>query len=82
LSREEIRDALEGVFDEVLGQSVELRDDMTAADVEGWDSVVHVMLILATERRFGIRFESSEIANAGTVGEFMDLVEGKSTPPQ
>jgi acyl carrier protein len=82
LSRDEIRQALEGVFDEVLGQSVELRDDMTAADVDGWDSVVHVMLILATERRFGIRFESAEIANAGTVGEFIDLVEEKSNPPQ
>lgn len=55
---------------------------MTAADVDGWDSVVHVMLILATERRFGIRFESAEIANAGTVGEFIDLVEEKSNPPQ
>ena len=49
---------MEGVFEEVLGRHVDLHDETTSADVEGWDSVVHVMLILASERRFGVRFES------------------------
>jgi acyl carrier protein len=65
------------VFEEVLGRPVQLRPETTAGDVEGWDSVVHVMLILATERKYGIRFESSEIANAANVGEFVELVETK-----
>jgi acyl carrier protein len=65
------------VFEEVLGRPVQLRPETTAGDVEGWDSVVHVMLILATERKYGIRFESSEIANAANVGEFVVLVETK-----
>jgi acyl carrier protein len=65
------------VFEEVLGRRVQLRPETTAGDVEGWDSVVHVMLILATERKYGIRFESSEIANAANVGEFVELVETK-----
>ena len=68
---------LAGVFEEVLGRPVELRPETTAADVEGWDSVVHVMLILASEREFGVRFESAEIANASNVGEFVELVEAK-----
>jgi acyl carrier protein len=67
------------VFEEVLGRPVQLRPETTAGDVEGWDSVVHVMLILATERKYGIRFESSEIANAANVGEFVELVEAKSS---
>jgi acyl carrier protein len=65
------------VFEEVLGRPVELRPETTAADVDGWDSVVHVMLVLASERKFGVRFESTEIANAGNVGEFVSLVESK-----
>jgi len=65
------------VFQEVLGRQVELREETTAADVEGWDSVVHVMLILASERRFDVRFESSEIANAANVGEFVSLLQSK-----
>src|SRR5207247_1243966 len=77
LSREEIFRGMEGVFEEVLGRHVDLRDETTAAVVEGWDSVVHVMLILASERRFGVRFESSEIANAANVGEFVTLLQGK-----
>jgi len=71
-------ETLGDVFEEVLGRRVELRPETTAADVDGWDSVVHVMLILATERKFGIRFESSEIANAADVGEFVALVEAKT----
>ena len=62
----------------MLGRRVELRPETTAADVEGWDSVVHVMLVLASERAFGIRFEINEIANAANVGEFVALVEAKT----
>jgi acyl carrier protein len=68
---------MEEVFEEVLGRPVELRDETTAADVEGWDSVVHIMLILASERKFDLRFESSEIANAANVGQFVTLLQTK-----
>jgi acyl carrier protein len=77
LSRDPVWESLGEVFEEVLGRRVELRPETTAADVEGWDSVVHVMLVLASERKFGVRFESSEIANAANVGEFVSLVESK-----
>jgi acyl carrier protein len=77
LTREGIFQGMEGVFEEVLGRYVDLHDETTSADVEGWDSVVHVMLILASERRFGVRFESSEIANAANVGEFVTLLQTK-----
>src|SRR5919197_214814 len=60
LTRKELFQGMEEVFEEVLGRHVELRDETTAADIEGWDSVVHVMLILASERKFDLRFESSE----------------------
>ena len=74
---DEIMSRLAGVFEDVLGRPVELHPETTAADVDGWDSVVHVMLILASEREFGVRFESAEIANASNVGEFVELVESK-----
>ena len=77
LTREELFQGMEEVFEEVLGRHVELRDETNAADVEGWDSVVHVMLILASERKFDLRFESSEIANAADVGEFVTLLQSK-----
>jgi acyl carrier protein len=77
LSNDTIWKSLGDVIEEVLGRRVELRPETTAADVEGWDSVVHIMLVLASERKFGVRFESSEIASAANVGEFVSLVESK-----
>jgi acyl carrier protein len=70
---------LENVFEQVLGHRVELQDETTAADVDGWDSIAHVMLVLASEKEFDVRFESAEIANAANVGEFVDLVEAKTS---
>jgi acyl carrier protein len=78
LGSDAIMERLGNVFEEVFDRRVELRPETTAGDVEGWDSVVHVMLILATEREFGIRFESAEIANAANVGEFVLLLEAKT----
>ncbi len=77
MSSDAVWESLGEVFEEVLGRRVELHPETTAADVDGWDSVVHVMLVLASERKFGVRFESSEIANAGNVGEFVSLLESK-----
>lgn len=77
MSREEILEKLAGVFEEVFDRPVRLHEDTTAADVDGWDSIAHVTLILATEEEFGVRFDSSEIVNAGDVGEFVSLIESK-----
>ena len=53
----EIRAQLTTVFREVFRQpALEIRDEMTAADVTSWDSLAHLTLIFATEDRFGVRF--------------------------
>ncbi len=69
--------SLARVFEQVFGRPVELTDATTAADLEGWDSVAQILLILASEREFGVRFESSELANVMNVGAFVTLVESK-----
>jgi len=62
------------VFDD---EEIELSRSTTAADVEDWDSLMHVNLVLATERAFAIRFSSTEVAQLVDVGELIDLVEAK-----
>ena len=74
---QETWDRLRAIFEDVFDRPVELHAGTTAADIEEWDSVAHVVLILATETEFGIRFESSEILNAADVGEFVELVTSK-----
>ncbi len=78
----DLRERLQDVFRDVFHDAeLELRDELTAADVEGWDSLAHIDLIIAVERKFKIRFATAEISNtkeAGNdVGSFLRLIEGK-----
>ena len=57
--------------------TLELLPQMTAADVEGWDSLSHIDLIVALEREFKIKFTTAEISKLKNVGELETLVTGK-----
>ena len=48
--------------------------ETTAKDVEGWDSLAHVQLLVAIEKSFGIRFNTGEVANLVNVGEMVELI--------
>lgn len=52
--------------------------ELTAADVEEWDSLNHVRLILSIEKAFQIRFSASEIANLRNVGDLATLIQSKA----
>ncbi len=47
----------------------------TAEDVEAWDSLMHVTLVINVEKAFSLRFRSAEVAALKDVGELVDLVE-------
>jgi acyl carrier protein len=51
--------------------------ETSAKDIEEWDSVMHVSLIVNVEKGFGVRFSSSEVAKLQNVGELADLIEAK-----
>lgn len=67
----EIQDVFRDVFDD---DELVITPKTTAADVEQWDSLMHVTLMVHIERRFGIRFNSAEVANLKNVGELAELV--------
>ena len=56
---------------------LQISDATTADDVEGWDSVLHVKLIITIEDDFGVKFQTREINAPTNVGELVDLVESK-----
>ncbi|MDT9000886.1 acyl carrier protein [Paucibacter sp. APW11] len=70
-----LTDLLRDVFD---NDEIELSDEMTAADVEGWDSMGNVRLFLAIEQEFGLRFGASEIGAIKNIGELIAAIERKS----
>lgn len=66
------------IFREELEQEdLELTDETTAEDVEGWDSLSHVQLVAALEEAFGIEFKSREILSWDNVGDLIDSIEKK-----
>jgi acyl carrier protein len=79
---DKIRDELQQVFREVFGDDqLILTDTMTAQDVPEWDSLGHLNLVIALEKRFGIRFASAEISrlkeDGQNVGSLMTVIRSK-----
>ncbi|HUT25822.1 MAG TPA: acyl carrier protein [Sumerlaeia bacterium] len=73
-----IHDELQAILREVFGdENLEMTDDMTAEDVEKWDSLSHINMIVAAEEHFGVRFKNSQIARLQCVGDLKDLIMKK-----
>jgi acyl carrier protein len=78
MERREILSQVEAVFHEVLDdEDVRLGEDTGANDVEGWDSLTHIQLIVAIEKHFKIKFSSAEIMAWKNVGEMLSCIQGK-----
>jgi acyl carrier protein len=76
---ERVNDVFRDVFDD---ESLSVRPETTAADVEGWDSLMHVRLIIAIEKAFRVRFSSSEVASLKDVGDLIGLLQTKAPASQ
>ena len=78
MERNETLQKVNEVFIEILdNENIKLQDTTTAADVEEWDSLTHIQLIVAIEKKFGIRFTSKEIQSWKNVGEMLDSISAK-----
>ena len=54
--------------------SIVLKEETTAADIDGWDSVEHFNLIAAVEDAFSMRFQMKEVSGMKNVGEMAEIV--------
>lgn len=74
-SRDEIKNRLSEIFHEVFDDDeIEIFDEMTANDIEEWDSLMHIGLIVAVEDEFDIRMTTAEIGELQDVGEMISLI--------
>jgi len=68
----QVVDVLRNVFQD---DELEVTESTSAADVPGWDSLMHVTVIVNVERAFsGLRFANAEISSLKTVGDLARLV--------
>lgn len=69
---------LNAIFCEVFDdEDLNIHPAMTANDVDGWDSLSHVNLIVAVEGKFGIRFAQKELLTFKNVGDLLHCIEKK-----
>ncbi len=73
--RERLTEVLRDVFE---NDDLVATDELTAAGVEGWDSMGNVRLFLAIEQEFGLRFSAGEIGAIKNVGELVQAIQRKS----
>lgn len=75
MTREEIYGKLNEVFQDVFDdEDISVTDATVAADIDGWDSLEHINLIVAVERAFGIKFTMGETTGLKNVGEMVDKI--------
>jgi acyl carrier protein len=72
---ERLNQVFRDVFDD---DELDITRRTTANDVEGWDSLMHVTLIVNVEKAFKVKFSSSEVAALQNVGELIDLIDARS----
>lgn len=82
-----ILDDLQDIFRQVFDDdSIELAESTTSNDVDGWDSMMHINLIIAIEKRFRVKFAAAEIAalkaEGQDVGRLAQVIERKLTDPK
>lgn len=78
MERSDILAKVQEVFrDELEIEDLVLTDETTADDVEEWDSLSHVQLVVALEKAFGIKFTSREILSWDNVGDLVDCISKK-----
>jgi acyl carrier protein len=74
MNQGEVIARLQSIFDNIFLEKVELTPELTAKDVEEWDSLIHISLVVAVESEFQISFRMGEVEATKSVGDFADLI--------
>lgn len=70
----EVQEVFRSVFDQ---RDLVITRESSASNVDNWDSLTHITLVAAIERRFKVRFALGELEELKNVGDLLDLVEAK-----
>jgi len=74
----EIYEKLTPIFHELFDDpDLVLGPALNAKDVDGWDSLNHIRLVLQVQQAFGVKFSALEVSRLKNVGEFVQLIEAK-----
>lgn len=78
MDKNELLNSITPIFREVFDEDdLILTLEMSAKDVDAWDSLSHVRLIVSHEMKFGVKFDTIEINELKNVGDFVELLNKK-----
>lgn len=79
MTRDEAYEKLQEVFRDVFDdEDIVVGDETTAEDIEGWDSLEHINLIVSVEKKFDMKFNMGEANKMKNVGEMVDIILSRS----
>jgi acyl carrier protein len=79
LDREKVVDRLNDVFRDIFDDDdIAVTDATVAADIDGWDSLAHITLILGVEREFRIKMTAAEVGSLKNVGQMIDVIVARA----
>lgn len=73
-TKETLNDIFMMVFDD---DTIQITPEMTANDIDGWDSLSHINLITSVEATFSIRFTQKELLSLKNIGDLLKIIENK-----
>jgi len=78
MERIEILNRIQKIIEDILKHNrFEMRDDLTATEVDGWDSLSHMIIINEIENDFKIRFKLKELNKLKNMGSLIEIIESK-----
>ena len=72
--KEKLQEIFRDIFDD---EELVITEEMTAADIEDWDSLAQINLIIALEKEFGVKFNLEEISKLKNIGEILEIIKIK-----
>jgi acyl carrier protein len=77
MDEQQIYPRLTEIFSDVFDEDIQVNSELSAKDVDGWDSLSHIRLILTIEKAFKIKFSTSEIGKLENVGQLVALIKAR-----
>lgn len=78
MTQEEIKEQLTPIFRQTFSdETLVLTDDLTAKEVDKWDSLTHMQLVSNVEAKFGIKFRLKDLNKLKKVGDLVSIINSK-----
>lgn len=75
MTREELFGKVQNIFRDIFdNETLEISDSTNSSDIDDWDSLNHINLVVAVEKEIGIKFSFEELATLKNVGAMVDLM--------